>query len=62
VRFGSPLDDLEEGRLRSTLAIGSRRSLRRLRRAELPIEPLGREAGLELVRVRARPGGGEPDA
>ncbi len=62
VRFGSPLDDLEEGRLRSTLAIGSRRSLRRLRRADLPIEELAQEGGLELVRVRAPERGGEPGA
>ena len=62
VRFGSPLDDLEEGRLRSTLAIGSRRSLRRLHRAGLPIDELAREGGLELVRVRAPEGSGGPDA
>ena len=62
VQFGSPLDDLEEGRLSSTLAIGSPRSLRRIRKAGLPIELLARQARLELVRVRGRQGGGEPDA
>jgi len=62
VRFGSPLDDLEGGRLRSTLAIGSPRSLRRIRKAGMPIEVLAREARVELVRVRARPGSGVPGA
>jgi hypothetical protein len=62
VRFGSPLDDLEQGHIRSTLAIGSPRSLRRIRKAGLPTEVLARQARLELVRVRARSGGGEPDA
>jgi len=62
VRFGSPLDDLEEGRLSSTLAIGSPRSLQRIRKAGMPIEVLAREARVELVRVRARPGSGVPGA